>query len=108
MTEIKNLRILISGGGTGGHVFPALAIADCIRKNYPDSNIRFVGAIGRMEMEKVPTHGYPIDGIWISGINRKKIWNNVLLPLKIISSLVQVQKIINRQKPHAVIGVGGY
>ena len=102
------LKIIISGGGTGGHVYPALAIADCIRANYPDAEIRFIGAKGRMEMEKVPQHGYKIDGLWISGIQRKNPFKNFLLPLKIISSYYKVNSIISDFKPDAVVGVGGY
>lgn len=104
----KPLRILISGGGTGGHVYPALAIADTIRKRYPDAEIEFVGAEGRMEMEKVPMHGYKIHGLWISGIQRKDMLKNILLPFKIFSSLQKVKRIIRSFKPQAAVGVGGY
>ena len=102
------LRILISGGGTGGHIFPALAIGGAIRERYPNAIVEFVGALGRMEMEKVPAHGYKIHGLWISGIQRKKLWKNFLLPIKILSSMNKVRSIINNFKPDAVIGVGGY
>jgi UDP-N-acetylglucosamine--N-acetylmuramyl-(pentapeptide) pyrophosphoryl-undecaprenol N-acetylglucosamine transferase len=101
-------RILISGGGTGGHVYPALAIADAFRKKHPNAKIEFVGAEGRMEMEKVPQYGYEIHGLWISGIQRKNMWKNILLPFKMLSSWLKVRKIINNFKPDAVVGVGGY
>jgi UDP-N-acetylglucosamine--N-acetylmuramyl-(pentapeptide) pyrophosphoryl-undecaprenol N-acetylglucosamine transferase len=101
-------RIIISGGGTGGHVFPALAIADAIKKRYPDASIEFVGAEGRMEMEKVPRHGYKIHGLWISGIQRRQLWKNFMLPVKVLSSMAKVNKIIKKFKPQVAIGVGGY
>lgn len=102
------LNIIISGGGTGGHIFPALAIADALRERYPSSNIRFVGALGRMEMEKVPQNGYPIDGIHISGFQRKNILKNVGLPFKLVGSLLKVNTIITKYKPDIAIGVGGF
>src|SRR5690242_15856069 len=107
-TQNKQPRILISGGGTGGHVYPALAIADAIRAAYPQAAIRFVGAEGRMEMEKVPLHGYAIDGLRISGFQRKNLLKNISLPFKIIGSLLKVRRIIKDFKPDAAIGVGGY
>ena len=102
------LRVLISGGGTGGHVYPALAIADGIKAARPDAIIRFIGAQGRMEMEKVPMHGYLIDGLWISGFQRSKLWKNAALPSKILSSLLKVRSIIREFKPDVAVGVGGY
>jgi UDP-N-acetylglucosamine--N-acetylmuramyl-(pentapeptide) pyrophosphoryl-undecaprenol N-acetylglucosamine transferase len=102
------IRLLISGGGTGGHVFPALAIADAVKKRFPDAVIEFVGAMGRMEMEKVPQHGYKIHGLWISGIQRKKLWKNFMLPFKLLASMNKVRKIVRDFKPDAAIGVGGY
>ncbi len=109
LNSIKdNLKIIISGGGTGGHVYPALAIADEIRTTYPKAEILFIGAKGRMEMEKVPQHGYKIVGLWISGFQRKNIFKNILLPFKIISSFYKVNSIISEFKPDAVVGVGGY
>jgi UDP-N-acetylglucosamine--N-acetylmuramyl-(pentapeptide) pyrophosphoryl-undecaprenol N-acetylglucosamine transferase len=102
------IRILISGGGTGGHVFPALAIADAIRKRFPSAMLEFVGAMGRMEMEKVPQHGYKIHGLWISGIQRKKLWKNFTLPFKLLASMNKVRKIVRDFRPDAAIGVGGY
>jgi UDP-N-acetylglucosamine--N-acetylmuramyl-(pentapeptide) pyrophosphoryl-undecaprenol N-acetylglucosamine transferase len=104
----KELKVIISGGGTGGHVYPALAIADRIRLQFPDAKIRFIGAKGKMEMEKVPQYGYQIDGLWISGFQRKSIWKNILLPFKILSSFLKVNSIISDFKPNVVIGVGGY
>lgn len=104
----SSLRIIISGGGTGGHVYPALAIADQIKATYPDAVIQFVGAQGRMEMEKVPLHGYPIEGLWISGFQRGSFLKNIALPFKVLSSLQKVKSIIKKFKPDAVVGVGGY
>ena len=102
------MKIIISGGGTGGHVYPALAIADYIKNHHPGTEIRFIGAKGRMEMEKVPQYGYKIDGLWISGFQRKNLFKNILLPFKIISSFLKVNSIISEFKPDAVVGVGGY
>lgn len=100
--------VIISGGGTGGHIFPAVAIADEIKKRYPNCEVNFVGALGRMEMEKVPAAGYPITGLPISGLQRKKIWKNWNLPFKILKSLRLSSKLIKKYKPQLVIGVGGY
>lgn len=105
---LKSTNILISGGGTGGHIFPAISIANGIRATIPDANILFVGAKGRMEMEKVPQAGYPIEGLWISGLQRKLDLKNLSFPFKLLSSLIKAQKIINRFKPDVVIGTGGY
>lgn len=101
--------VIISGGGTGGHIYPALAIADEIRRRYPECEIRFVGAEGRMEMEKVPAAGYPIDGLWITGIERK-IWSkkNLLFPFRLVSSLRKSGRLIAAYRPDAVVGVGGF
>jgi UDP-N-acetylglucosamine--N-acetylmuramyl-(pentapeptide) pyrophosphoryl-undecaprenol N-acetylglucosamine transferase len=107
-TSTYQPRILISGGGTGGHVYPALAIADAIRARYAGAAIEFVGAEGRMEMEKVPKHGYKIHGLWISGLQRKSLLKNLSLPFKIISSRRRVKSIIKSFRPDAVVGVGGY
>jgi UDP-N-acetylglucosamine--N-acetylmuramyl-(pentapeptide) pyrophosphoryl-undecaprenol N-acetylglucosamine transferase len=104
----NNFKIIISGGGTGGHVFPAIAIANEIKAKYPFAEILFVGAKGRIEMEKVPAAGYKIEGLWISGLQRKITFKNFLLPIKLISSLLKVNKIINNFKPDVVVGVGGY
>ena len=102
------LRIIIAGGGTGGHIFPAIAIANSIRKIEPMAEILFVGAKGKMEMEKVPQAGYKIEGIDIAGFNRSSLIKNIGLPFKLIKSFFQVRTIINEFKPDAVVGVGGY
>ncbi len=104
----QSINILLSGGGTGGHIYPAVAIADELKRRYADANILFVGAKGRMEMEKVPQNGYPIKGLWISGLNRQKIWTNALFPFKLISSLFKAFGIIRKFKPDVVIGTGGF
>ena len=102
-------RVLISGGGSGGHIQPALAIADEIVRRYPKVQIRFVGAKGKMEMEKVPHAGYEIDGLWISGFQRSLInLKNISFPFKLIYSLIKAGTILNRYNPEVVIGVGGY
>jgi len=99
---------LISGGGTGGHIYPAIAIANELKKRNPDANFLFVGARDRMEMEKVPQSGYDIKGLWISGIQRKLTLKNLLFPFKLISSLLNAAKIIRKFKPDVVIGTGGF
>lgn len=105
----QNIRVIVSGGGTGGHIFPAIAIANAIKTKYPSANILFVGAKGKMEMEKVPDAGYPIEGLWISGIQRKLLsTQNLTFPFKVISSLSKSRQIIKRFKPDLVIGVGGF
>ena len=101
-------KIIIAGGGTGGHIFPALAIANALRKKEPDMDILFVGANGKMEMEKIPEAGYPIKGIDIAGYNRSSFIKNVALPYKLIKSFLQVKEIFKGFKPQAAIGVGGY
>jgi len=102
-------RVIISGGGTGGHIHPAIAIADEIKQRYPNCEILFVGALGRMEMEKVPKAGYPIEGLWISGIDRNwRSKRNLLFPFKLISSLVKAGRIIRKFKPQLAVGVGGF
>ena len=102
-------RVLISGGGSGGHIQPALAIADEIVRRYPKVQIRFVGAKGKMEMEKVPHAGYEIDGLWISGLQRSLMnLKNISFPFKLIYSLIKAGIILNRYNPEVVIGVGGY
>ena len=101
-------RFIISGGGTGGHIYPAIAIANEIKSRYNDAEILFVGAKGKMEMTKVPEAGYEIIGLWISGFQRKLTIDNLSFPLKVIASYMAARKIIKRVKPHAVIGVGGY
>jgi UDP-N-acetylglucosamine--N-acetylmuramyl-(pentapeptide) pyrophosphoryl-undecaprenol N-acetylglucosamine transferase len=101
-------RIIISGGGTGGHIFPAIAIANALKALEPDIEILFIGAKGKMEMEKVPSAGYNIQGLWISGFQRRITWKNLSFPLKVISSLVMADRILAKFKPDVVIGVGGY
>ncbi|UEG50294.1 undecaprenyldiphospho-muramoylpentapeptide beta-N-acetylglucosaminyltransferase [Ferruginibacter lapsinanis] len=101
-------RIIIAGGGTGGHIFPAVAIANAIKKQQPQTEILFVGAKGKMEMEKVPQAGYRIEGLDIAGFNRSSLMKNIGLPFKLIKSFLQVKKIFKSFKPDAVIGVGGY
>ena len=101
-------RIIIAGGGTGGHIFPAIAIANALKKLDGDIEILFVGAKGKMEMDKVPQAGYKITGLDIAGFNRSSLIKNIGLPWKLIKSFIQVRKIINGFHPDAVIGVGGY
>lgn len=101
-------RVIISGGGTGGHIFPAIAIANEIRRRNPSSEILFIGALGRMEMEKVPQAGFKIIGLPIAGIQRKLTLKNLLVPFKLLKSLFMARKIISDFKPQAVVGVGGY
>lgn len=105
---MKINRIIISGGGTGGHIFPAIAIADEVKRRNPDAKILFVGAEGKMEMEKVPAAGYEIKGLTIAGFQRKITLSNFLLPFKIIKSLMKARSIIKEFKPDVVVGVGGY
>lgn len=99
---------MISGGGTGGHIFPALAIARGLQSRFPDCEIEFVGAKGRMEMEKVPEAGYRIHGLWISGLQRRITLDNLMFPFKVISSLWRSYFLLRKFKPEIVIGVGGY
>lgn len=101
-------RIIIAGGGTGGHIFPAIAIANAILKQEPATEILFVGAKGKMEMEKVPQAGFKIEGLDIAGFNRSSLIKNIGLPLKLAKSFIQVKRIFKDFQPTAVIGVGGY
>ncbi len=101
-------RLIISGGGTGGHVFPAIAIAATFKTRHPDSEILFVGAKGRMEMIRVPEAGFEIVGLWISGLQRRVTLSNLLFPVKLIASYLKARAIVNRFKPHVVVGTGGY
>lgn len=105
---MRNLSVMISGGGTGGHIFPALAIAQEIKRRVPDASIHFVGALGRMEMEKVPQAGFPISGIPISGIQRQQVWKNGLFPIKLLKSLWMCHKLLQLHQPDVVIGTGGF
>jgi UDP-N-acetylglucosamine--N-acetylmuramyl-(pentapeptide) pyrophosphoryl-undecaprenol N-acetylglucosamine transferase len=104
----KDLRIIISGGGTGGHIFPAVSIANAIKAKRPDAKILFVGALGRMEMQRVPAAGYEIKGLPICGFDRKHLLKNFAVLLKIWESQRKAKKIINDFKPMAAVGVGGY
>ena len=105
---MKIERAIISGGGTGGHIFPAIAIADELKRRNPALEILFVGAVGKMEMTKVPEAGYKIEGLEIVGFKRKLALSNLLLPFKIVKSLLKARKIVKAFKPQVVIGVGGY
>lgn len=101
-------KIIISGGGTGGHIFPAVAIADALKQRLDDPDILFIGAKGRMEMEKVPAAGYSIKGLWISGIQRRLTLKNLSFPFKLISSTLKAGRIIKSFRPDVAIGTGGY
>ncbi len=101
-------KFIISGGGTGGHIFPAISIANALKKQLPDAEILFVGAIGRMEMERVPAAGYPIEGLPVSGFDRKNKLANIKVVANLLRSLFLARRIIRRFKPDAAIGVGGY
>jgi len=110
-TKIKTktpYRFIISGGGTGGHIYPAIAIANELKLRYPHAELLFVGASDRMEMEKVPQAGYAIEGLWISGIQRSLSAKNLMFPFKLISSLLKSRKIVKKFKPNVAIGTGGY
>jgi UDP-N-acetylglucosamine--N-acetylmuramyl-(pentapeptide) pyrophosphoryl-undecaprenol N-acetylglucosamine transferase len=108
-TKMNNFpKIIISGGGTGGHIFPAVAIANALKAIAPNCELLFVGAVGRMEMEKIPAAGYQIVGLNISGIQRGSILKNLGLPFKVLSSVRKAMNLINEFKPDAVVGVGGY
>lgn len=104
----RAIKVIISGGGTGGHIFPAVAIANALKRIAPETEILFVGAKGRMEMEKVPASGYRIVGLDIQGFQRKSILKNVMLPYKMIKSVLNARSIIKAFKPDVAIGVGGY
>jgi len=108
MSNKSIYKIIISGGGTGGHIYPAIAIANAQKELLPGCEILFVGAQGRMEMEKVPAAGYKIEGLWISGIQRKLSLDNLMFPVKVLSSLSKAKKILKEFKPDIAIGVGGY
>lgn len=104
----KQLRIIISGGGTGGHIFPAVSIANAIKEQHPNADILFVGAEGRMEMQRIPAAGYKIIGLPIAGFNRKNLLKNFSVLIKIIRSQLKARKILKEFKPHVAVGVGGY
>lgn len=105
---MSQFRVIVSGGGTGGHIFPAIAIANAIKEKYPDTKILFVGALGRMEMEKVPAAGYEIIGLPIMGLQRRLTLQNLKFPLKLLASMQKAKKIVKDFKPDVVVGVGGY
>ena len=103
---MDNYRFILSGGGTGGHIYPAIAIANELKRRYPNAEFLFVGA--KDKMEKVPRAGYKIEGLWISGLQRKLTLKNLMFPFKLISSLFKAGKIVSRFKPHLVVGTGGF
>lgn len=105
---MNNYKFIISGGGTGGHIYPAIAIAKELEVRFPDASFLFVGAKDKMEMEKVPQAGYTIEGLWISGLQRRLTLKNLMFPLKLIQSLFKSRSIIRKFKPDMVIGTGGY
>ena len=107
-SQRRGARLIIAGGGTGGHIFPAIAIANALKKQEPQTEILFVGAAGKMEIEKVPQAGYKIEGLDIAGFNRSSLIKNVGLPVKLLKSFYQVRRIFKSFRPDAVIGVGGY
>lgn len=104
----ENLKIIISGGGTGGHIFPAVSIANAIKEILPDTDILFVGAEGRMEMHRVPAAGYPIKGLPVAGFDRKNLLKNIPVLIKLFKSQRMAKRIIKEFHPHAAVGVGGY
>ncbi|MCM5661472.1 undecaprenyldiphospho-muramoylpentapeptide beta-N-acetylglucosaminyltransferase [Galbibacter mesophilus] len=105
---MSNYRFILSGGGTGGHIYPAIAIANELKQRHPNAEFLFVGAQDRMEMEKVPQAGYNIRGLWISGIQRKLTLSNLMFPFKLMSSLWKSKSILKEFKPHVAIGTGGF
>ena len=105
---MKQLKFILSGGGTGGHIYPAIAIANELKSRFPDCEILFVGAQNKMEMQKVPQAGYPIKGLWIAGLQRKLTLQNAMFPLKLASSLLKSFNILKQFKPDVVIGTGGF
>ena len=108
MGRYRKIRAIISGGGTGGHIFPALSIANKLRELNPETEILFVGAEGRMEMERVPAAGYEIVGLPVAGLQRKLTLSNLALPFKVIRSIRIAKKVIREFRPDIAIGVGGY
>lgn len=102
------MKVLISGGGTGGHIFPALSIANAVRRRFPDAEILFVGALGRMEMERVPAAGYDIVGLPVAGFDRKRLWRNFAVLVKLWKSMRRARKVLRDFKPDVCVGVGGY
>ena len=106
--SVGSYRVILSGGGTGGHIYPAIAIANELKRRYPDTEFLFVGARDRMEMEKVPQAGYSIKGLWISGIQRKLSIRNLMFPFKVMDSLIKARKITKAFRPDVAIGTGGF
>ena len=104
----QQINVLVSGGGTGGHIFPALSIANEVRRRHPEANILFVGAEGRMEMEKVPAAGYKIIGLQVSGFDRRRLWRNFGVGIRLLKSMGKARAILKEFKPDIAIGVGGY
>ena len=105
---MRTYKFILSGGGTGGHIYPAIAIANELKSRFPDADILFVGAKDKMEMQKVPQAGYPIQGLWIAGLQRRLTFDNALFPVKLLSSLLKSRQIIKQFKPDVVIGTGGF
>jgi UDP-N-acetylglucosamine--N-acetylmuramyl-(pentapeptide) pyrophosphoryl-undecaprenol N-acetylglucosamine transferase len=105
---MRTYKFILSGGGTGGHIYPAIAIANELKSRFPESEILFVGAQDKMEMQKVPQAGYPIKGLWIAGLQRRLTFDNALFPVKLLSSLLKSRQIIKQFKPDVVIGTGGF
>ena len=101
-------RIIISGGGTGGHIFPAVSIANAIKELRPDAEILFVGAEGRMEMQRVPDAGYKIIGLPVAGFDRKRLWKNFAVIIKLLRSQLKARRILKEFHPQVAVGVGGY
>jgi len=101
-------KFILSGGGTGGHIYPAIAIANGLKERFPDCEILFVGASDKMEMQKVPQAGYKIEGLWIAGIQRRLTFDNAMFPLKLMSSFIRSRRIVKQFKPDVVIGTGGF
>lgn len=108
LSNTQPYRLIVSGGGTGGHIFPAIAIANAFRQRHPDADILFVGAKGRMEMTRVPEAGYPIVGLWISGIQRKLTLSNLLFPVKLLVSYLRATRLVREFRPDVVVGTGGF
>ena len=105
---MRAYKFILSGGGTGGHIYPAIAIANELKSRFPDADILFVGAQDKMEMQKVPQAGYPIQGLWIAGLQRRLTLDNALFPVKLVSSLLKSRQIIKQFQPDVVIGTGGF
>jgi UDP-N-acetylglucosamine--N-acetylmuramyl-(pentapeptide) pyrophosphoryl-undecaprenol N-acetylglucosamine transferase len=105
---MRTYKFILSGGGTGGHIYPAIAIANELKSRFPNADILFVGAQDKMEMQKVPQAGYPIQGLWIAGLQRRLTLDNALFPVKLVSSLLKSRQIIKQFKPDVVIGTGGF